>query len=454
VRRSLYEQVGGLDERDLKVAFNDIDLCLKVRQAGYRIVWTPFATLLHDGSASRGVTQKVESASADQKLARERAEGLAFASRWRAELAADPAYSRHFSLRSQQPRVEVEPILCWQPEWRPRPRIAAHPSDYTGCGEYRIVAPMRALNRTGRAQCWEGLRPLSIPELERTQPDAVVFQRPYGRKGRDISTDLEFIARQVKAFRVFELDDLVTQLPPSSPHRKDMPKDMSRRLRNALAAVDRLVVSTEPLAHAYGAWAREVVVMPNSLDPAVWGQLQPARAERARPRVGWTGSISHIGDVQVISGVVRQLAEEVDWVFFGACPPALRPYVKEAHHAVPIAQYPAKLASLDLDLIVVPLEIHPFNEARSSLKLMECGILGYPVVCTDITPYQGPWPVTRVKNRPADWIKAIREAVGDRDALRARGDALRGFVRQHHLLEDAHLDRWLQAWLPAGRTAR
>src|SRR5690606_41178931 len=53
VRREAYERVGGLDE-SLQVAFNDIDFCLRLRQAGYRNLWTPFAELHHHESASRG----------------------------------------------------------------------------------------------------------------------------------------------------------------------------------------------------------------------------------------------------------------------------------------------------------------------------------------------------------------------------------------------------------------
>ncbi|MHC5021771.1 MAG: glycosyltransferase family 2 protein, partial [Planctomycetota bacterium] len=53
VRRSVYESVGGFDAR-LAVAFNDIDFCLRVRDAGHRVVWTPHAELYHYESASRG----------------------------------------------------------------------------------------------------------------------------------------------------------------------------------------------------------------------------------------------------------------------------------------------------------------------------------------------------------------------------------------------------------------
>lgn len=54
VRKSVYEEIGGLDEQNLAVAFNDVDFCLRLRQKGYLIVYTPYATLYHYESLSRG----------------------------------------------------------------------------------------------------------------------------------------------------------------------------------------------------------------------------------------------------------------------------------------------------------------------------------------------------------------------------------------------------------------
>ena len=54
IRKSVFEEVGGLDETNLPVAFNDIDLCLRLGDFGYRVVWTPEAELFHLESASRG----------------------------------------------------------------------------------------------------------------------------------------------------------------------------------------------------------------------------------------------------------------------------------------------------------------------------------------------------------------------------------------------------------------
>lgn len=54
VKKSLYEQVGGLDE-SFEISLNDVDFCLKLRKAGYLNVFTPFAELYHFESISRGL---------------------------------------------------------------------------------------------------------------------------------------------------------------------------------------------------------------------------------------------------------------------------------------------------------------------------------------------------------------------------------------------------------------
>ena len=59
VKRSAFEEVGGLTE-ELAVAFNDIDFCMKLRQAGYLIVYNPYAELYHYESKSRGLEDTEE----------------------------------------------------------------------------------------------------------------------------------------------------------------------------------------------------------------------------------------------------------------------------------------------------------------------------------------------------------------------------------------------------------
>ena len=146
--------------------------------------------------------------------------------------------------------------------------------------------------------------------------------------------------------------------------------------------------------------------------------------------------------------MVKALAGEVDWVFFGMCPEHMRKYVHEFHGPTSFEKYPKRLANLDLDLALAPLEYNLFNDCKSNLRLLEYGACGFPVVCSDALPYRCDLPVTRVKNRYKDWVDAIRMHTNDLDATAAAGDALRAAVLKDWMLEGEHLEHWLKAWLP------
>ncbi|HEX2851868.1 MAG TPA: glycosyltransferase [Opitutaceae bacterium] len=92
IRKSIYTQVGGLDEKTLAVAFNDIDFCLKVRDAGFRNLWTPFAEFYHHESATRGADDTPE------KEERFRREVETMMMRWGPALYRDPAYNPNLTL--------------------------------------------------------------------------------------------------------------------------------------------------------------------------------------------------------------------------------------------------------------------------------------------------------------------------------------------------------------------
>jgi hypothetical protein len=416
---------------------------LRVGAAGYRVVWTPFARLLHEASAS--LNSDVERRPQQEKLTRFRRERVEMFRRWMPQIAFDPAYNRNLSSMGAGFAVETEGPPTWDPALRPRRRVIAYPADREGCGEYRIIAPSRALFASGRLHCCETMRLATPPEVARIEPDSIVLQRQL--EGHQVQFIEQLSVLSKTTLRVFEIDDLITNLPPKSVHRKNIARDIGERLRRALGYCNRLVVSTEPLARAYGRLCDEVVVLPNRLEKSRWLGMTPARRMDGKPRVGWAGALGHTGDLALIAGVVEATAKEIDWVFFGMCPDNLRRFVAEVHNWVPLHDYAEKLASLDLDLAVAPLEHHPFNEAKSNLRLLEYGILGYPVLCTDIAPYQGDLPVVRVANRHNAWTKAVRDLVADRAALRRAGEALRRAVVADWLLED-HLDEVMRAWLP------
>lgn len=102
VRHRVFRQVGGLDEAGLATAFNDIDFCLKVREAGYLNIWLPEAVLVHHESKSRGYERT------PAKRARLAAEEEVMRRRWGRALLEDPYYSPHLTRVSEDFRVRRE----------------------------------------------------------------------------------------------------------------------------------------------------------------------------------------------------------------------------------------------------------------------------------------------------------------------------------------------------------
>ena len=111
IPRDVWNIVGGLDEGHLAVAFNDIDLCLRIRAAGYRVLVTPFAELYHHESVSRGGEDTPE------KQARFHREVTYMLDTWEHELLSDPAYSPNLSLEVESFAPARVPRVAYA--WRP-----------------------------------------------------------------------------------------------------------------------------------------------------------------------------------------------------------------------------------------------------------------------------------------------------------------------------------------------
>ncbi|MDR5172037.1 glycosyltransferase [Methylobacillus flagellatus] len=435
LRRELFLQAGGFDEDPLLSRWCDADLCLKLQQAGFLNVWTPRVTLLMDMPAAAAASAREEDA---------------MYARWLPVLARDPAYNPGFSVKAEPGFKLAEPSLSWRPlqAWKPLPAILAHHADPYGCGHYRVIQPLIAMRAAALIDGTISGDLLSPVELERYQPDAVVLQR---QTTEDRVEAIRRIKAFSQAFKVYELDDYLPNLPMKSMYRKHVTKDAVKALRQGLGFVDRFVVSTPALAEAFAGLHADIRVVKNRLPVSWWKDLQTLRRTAAKPRVGWAGGNSHTGDLELIADVVKELADEVEWVFFGMCPEMLRPYVHEFHGGVAIDKYPSALAGLNLDLALAPVEQNLFNECKSNLRLLEYGACGFPVICSDIRCYQEDnLPVTRVKNRFRDWVDAIRTHIADLDAAAEAGDALRQEVLSNWMLEGEHLYHWRRAWLPDG----
>ena len=116
LRRSLFDEVGGFNEEDLPISFNDVDLCLRIRELGYLVVYTPHAELYHHESVSRGYKRNY-------------AETLYMRERWGEVLDRDPYYNLNFSRGAADFNLRADLL---------RPQIlrpdAEHPRDDSDSG--------------------------------------------------------------------------------------------------------------------------------------------------------------------------------------------------------------------------------------------------------------------------------------------------------------------------------
>ena len=113
VRKDIFTAAGGLDAEHLPVSFNDVDLCLRIRTLGLRIIWTPFAELYHLESASRGLDRT------PQQIARAAKEADYMRHRWGPMLDSDPFYNPNFDRADHMFRLAIPPRR--EKRWRQQP---------------------------------------------------------------------------------------------------------------------------------------------------------------------------------------------------------------------------------------------------------------------------------------------------------------------------------------------
>lgn len=94
MRKNVFIEIGGFDEKNLPVAFNDVDLCLRICERGYRVIWTPYAEAYHHESATRGNDLEKE------KIGRFRGEIGYMRQKWGYQLDHDPYYNPNLDLES------------------------------------------------------------------------------------------------------------------------------------------------------------------------------------------------------------------------------------------------------------------------------------------------------------------------------------------------------------------
>jgi GT2 family glycosyltransferase len=328
------------------------------------------------------------------------------------------------------------------------PFVLAIMADQQGCGTHRIMIPLAQLVES---QVADGRIDMALwPDhvVAAAAPDVIVFQRQVEDGALD--TMERWRAMLPDTLFIYELDDYLGEIPSASFHAGFMPPNIEEKVSRGVKLCDRVTTTTEPLAEwMRGLGAKDVRIVPNALPVQKMREREPRMSGKLR--IGFAGGMSHGGDLKLIEPAMEAIGDAVEWVFFGARPDDTKSLNIEFHEGMSANAYLDKMAQLDIDLFLAPLEDNAFNRCKSNLRLLESGCVGACVIAQDMTPYHTDSPpLFAYASTPDEWTAAIQKFVASKPAERRKSaDALRSWVGRHYVLE-RNLRKRMDAWLPAG----
>jgi glycosyltransferase involved in cell wall biosynthesis len=421
ISRVLFDAAQGLDEREMNNGYRGVDLCLRVRESGRLIVWTPHVVLLEEQGNAEAPDEH---------------EKAALYGKWLKYIARDPAYNDNFSARAQGLQLETNTALTWRPlSWRPVPIVLSHVDEVSPASQ-RLAAGLEHLSHTLLIEHVSVPDVLTVGEFARLRPDAMILQRPWTKA---TITDVTALKPHTRALLIYDMD----QYPPSAEQVPGAPcaEQVRADLAAGLALMDKVVVASPGLANELSSWHDNIHIIETRLAER-WKSVQCVSLPHRKPRVGWVGSVADLPALAMISEVIKTLADQVEWVIMGPCPQALRPYVHEWRSPVQGELYPGVVASLDLAVALIPALHDAYGEHNSCRLALEFGACGYPVIASDVQGLRNSLPLMRVQNTAAAWTDAIALHLNNLDESKRLGQALKQRVLGDWMMDEAYLQRW------------
>ncbi|MBN3053146.1 glycosyltransferase [Pectobacterium brasiliense] len=438
VRKSVYFEVDGLDEDAFKVSYNDVDFCLKIRQAGYLAVWTPHSIVMHEGSVSQRLVDRIAQ---EAKSKRFIAEQDTLYKKWLPLIGKDPSYNINLSLLGYKTSVDVDASeLTWLP--KTLPIVIPHVGECNFHEHSRLSVPFQKMKEKRLVNGAVIDRFLSIPEVSRYNPSSMIFNQPLY-----LSDDFHIWAERTKriagTYIVYDLHEL-----PSI--RID--GTILSKMKNVMALMDRVIVSSNELANFVfdNKIHSNVVVLPTKLATDTWQVSEENKVFRAKPRIGWVVDTlpPFMEDLEFFYNVVKTFVHQVDWVVMGKCPDKFKPFMREVHDIPRARIYVKNLVSLNLDIAVIP-QVNKFSSCEySSSRVLEHGISGVPIICSYMPDIYKDLPVVQLPNKHRDWVNMINMHLSDLDASKKQGQRLQEAVAKDWILDNEYLCTWTKIWLP------
>lgn len=387
--------------------------------------------------------------------------------------------------------------------------IIALPGDTTACGYYRVFAPLAALERAGLAQVkqpniYKGAKgrdviTVSLDDLRGI--DLAVFQRQPEARVNELFARAKAMGVKV----VFDLDDDMYSVPPSSPAYLSWGKDwrkigshgaiqsaartglikrgrdgaemLMRDDSKALAAkakdwaegtherfdglirnirdADLVTVSTDRLREVYSKHRGDIEVLNNQIEPRDWADALEHPFERENDGthwIGWAGSKTHWEDLQECASAVETALREngAARLVLAGYPEAAKLFKSVKDQVITfdwmgLTEYRRIVAAFDV--VLAPSAPLRFNEAKSDIRLLEAWLCGKPVVASDTTygatvRKAGGGIIAKTSQK---WVRALRQ-LGTNEALRrTMGEQGRAYVLAERTY-DANAEQWFKVY--------
>ncbi len=333
------------------------------------------------------------------------------------------------------------------------------------CGHYRINAPLAAL-----ADAVEIMWGIHVKGNNHTintdgieSADLIVVQRFLPRP--DTREFLDYLCSLGKPV-IFEIDDLLTQLPVSNPNYKWGMRG-APHIYDFIRKCAAITVSTDELKDHFSPYNDNIYVLPNLLDAGLW--KKPAPPSSGPVVIGYAGTNTHGADLELLEEVLARIARhygsEVSFTFMGCTTERISrlPGFRFVQFETTYEAYARKLMEIPVDIMLAPLEDNQFNRCKSNVKWLEYSACGMAGIYSDLPPYacvrSGETGLV-ARNTADDWYNAISFLIDNPDKRRQMARNAREEVMAHYTVAghaSLYLDTYkqvLNAHRPTGRNIR
>lgn len=229
-----------------------------------------------------------------------------------------------------------------------------------------------------------------------TDSDVVVIQRDYPRFV-DQYFQIHSHAHQIKIPVIFEIDDLLWELPEEHPDRSTHHyTDALLPMMFAAWAADGISVASPGIKDYLAGLNPNIFVLPNFLNSRIWSLDQPRTTSDRSTTIGYMGGDSHKPDLEMVEPAILKILDRfqdrVKFKIWGFQPsPRLlrHPQVEwESLEPGNYAEFADYFTQQEFDIYIAPLKDSLFNRCKSSIKLLEYTSLGITGVSSRLNPYR------------------------------------------------------------------